>query len=93
MIRVPDLLGALVLKAAAYESDHTDVRVRHLYDAALIASLIDDPDMQYKRLHSKNDHRRLRLLQQQLTLDSGYWQLLNMEHTRNGLDTLKVLAQ
>lgn len=38
----PNLLGALVLKAAAYLADSRD-RDRHAFDAAFLAGLIDDP--------------------------------------------------
>lgn len=37
-----DLLGALILKSATYQADHAGDR--HLYDAAMPASLISDPD-------------------------------------------------
>lgn len=39
-----DLLGALILKSAAYQADHAGYGDRHLYDAAMLASLITDPD-------------------------------------------------
>lgn len=38
-----DLLGALILKSAAYQADHAGYGDRHLYDAAMLASLITDP--------------------------------------------------
>ena len=37
-----DLLGALILKSAAYQADHAGYGDRHLYDAAMPASLIAD---------------------------------------------------
>ena len=37
-----DLLGALILKSAAYQADHAGYGDRHLYDAAMLASLITD---------------------------------------------------
>ena len=39
-----DLLGALILKSATYQADHAGYGDRHLYDAAMPASLISDPD-------------------------------------------------
>lgn len=33
-----DLLGALILKSAAYQADHAGYGDRHLYDAAMLAS-------------------------------------------------------
>ena len=45
-----DLLGALILKSAAYQADHAGYGDRHLYDAAMLASLITDPDAETRRL-------------------------------------------
>lgn len=67
VIRIPDLLGALILKSAAYSADHAGYGERHLYDAAVLASLIDDPDAELKRLHSRTDRKRIRLLHDMLT--------------------------
>ena len=47
-----DLLGALILKSAAYQADHAGYGDRHLYDAAMLASLITDPDAETQRLHT-----------------------------------------
>lgn len=41
-VPVPNLLGAIVLKAAAWAADTRD-RQRHAQDVALLTSLIDDP--------------------------------------------------
>ena len=41
-VSVPSAFGALILKAAAYQSDSRD-RDRHLQDAALLLAAIDDP--------------------------------------------------
>ena len=57
-IRIPDLLGALVLKSAAYCADRRDRR-RHLDDIALLASLVTDHKGCIERLHG-SDGRRLR---------------------------------
>lgn len=92
MLRIPDLLGALILKSAAYNADNMGDREKHLYDAALIASLIDDPDFETKRLHSKNDYKRLRFLKSKLTKDSIYWDTLDAEHKLNGLDVIDTLV-
>ena len=91
MLRIPDLLGALILKSAAYNADNMGDREKHLYDAALIASLIDDPDFEASRLHSKNDYKRLRFLKSKLTKDSIYWDTLDAEHKLSGLDALETL--
>lgn len=59
-IPVPDLLGALVLKAAAWAADSRD-RERHSGDAAFLASLIADPRAEVTRYHG-SDRKRLRAL-------------------------------
>jgi hypothetical protein len=41
-ISAPGALGALILKAAAYQTDSRD-RERHLYDAAALLACIEDP--------------------------------------------------
>lgn len=92
MIRIPDLLGALILKSAAYDADHAGYGDRHLYDAAMLASLIVDPDAECKRLHSTTDRRRIKLLHEKLTEDSPYWGNLDEQHHQDGLDTIEMLA-
>lgn len=92
VIRIPDLLGALILKSAAYSADHAGYGDRHLYDAAMLASLIPDPDAECERLHSTTDRKRLRLLRDKLTEDAPYWGELDEQHRRNGLDTIETLA-
>lgn len=92
LIRIPDLLGALILKSAAWSADRAGFESRHLRDAAMLASLIDDPDAEVSRLHSTTDRRRLRVLRDQLTEDSEYWDGLDDRHRRNGLDTIETLA-
>ncbi|MBT1174518.1 hypothetical protein JS530_03165 [Bifidobacterium sp. LC6] len=92
VIRIPDLLGALILKSAAYSVDHAGYGERHLYDAAMLASLIPDPDIELERLHSSTDRKRIKLLHERLTEDSSYWNKLDEVHRQNGLDTIKTLA-
>jgi len=64
-IGVPDELGALVAKGAAYTVDQRD-RGRHLDDAAvLLACITDASDLDWSSL-SRNDRRRLTALTQTL---------------------------
>lgn len=91
-IRIPDLLGAVMLKSAAWAVDKTNRRDRHLADAALLLSLIDDPDEQVERLHSRNDRKRILRLHEMLTEDSEYWQVLDDVHRQNGIDVLDTLT-
>lgn len=91
-IRIPDLLGALMLKSAAYSVDHAGFGERHLYDAAMLVSLMGDPDAERSRLHSKTDRKRMRTLFRLLREDSPYWDRLDREHKQSGLDAIQVLA-
>ena len=59
-LSVPDELGSLVLKGAAYLRDRRD-RDRHLFDAAVLAACIDNPIAERPRLKG-SDSKRLRSL-------------------------------
>lgn len=87
-----DLLGALILKSAAYQADHAGYGDRHLYDAAMLASLITDPDAETRRLHSHTDRRRIKLPYDMLTDESPYRNNLDEQHRRTGLDAIETLA-
>jgi hypothetical protein len=66
---VPDELGALVAKGAAYLVDNRD-RGRHLDDAAvLLACVADASELDYEGV-SPNDRRRLRALLEQVGGDA-----------------------
>lgn len=91
-IAIPDLLGALMLKSAAWEVDKTARRDRHLIDAALLLSLIDSPDEEAKRLHSSNDRKRILRLHELLAADFDYWSSLDQTHRQDGIDTLDTLT-
>ena len=87
-----DLLGALILKSAAYQADHAGYGDRHLYDAAMPASLISDPDAETRRLHSHTDRRRIKLPYDMLTDESPYRNNLDEQHRRTGFDAIETLA-
>ncbi len=59
-VPVPDLLGAVVLKAAAWAADSRD-RERHSGDAAFLVSLITDPLAERGRFAGSDRKRLLRL--------------------------------
>ncbi|NUU08589.1 hypothetical protein [Leifsonia sp. C5G2] len=65
-VGVPDEIGALVAKGAAYLTDQRDPG-RHLEDAAtLLASIEDASALDYSR-STKNDRARLRAIKENLT--------------------------
>ena len=60
VVPVPDLLGAVVLKAAAWAADSRD-RERHSGDAAFLVSLMTDPLAERNRFAGRDRKRLLRL--------------------------------
>ena len=87
-----DLLGAVIVKSATNKADHDGYGDRHLYDAPMPASLISDPDAETRRLHSHTDRRRIKLPYDMLTDESPYWNNLDEQHRRTGLDAIETLA-
>jgi hypothetical protein len=75
---IPDALGALVLKSAAYKEDSRD-RDRHLDDAAFLACTVEDPSREAERLKG-SDRGRIQLLARKLE-DANHrsWQLVPEE--------------
>lgn len=90
-ITVPDELGALVLKGAAYAADSRN-RVRHLQDAAVLAACITDHATELGRM-AGSDRKRLRMLAKALS-DSTHpaWLVLDSSRTRASRDTLRILS-
>jgi hypothetical protein len=72
-LSVPDVLGALVLKGAAYTEDSRD-RDRHLDDAAVLACAVTDPVGDRGRM-AGSDRRRILAL----------WRVLKEENHRSWL--------
>jgi hypothetical protein len=90
-IPVPSLLGALILKAAAAQTDSRD-KLRHLLDAAVLASLLTDHKGALAELHG-SDRRRLISLSRALS-DPFHeaWLSLSPERQTRGRDTLRILT-
>jgi hypothetical protein len=90
-LAVPDELGALVMKGAAYSVDRRD-RDRHLRDAAVLAACITDHAVELARLGG-SDRRRLRTLASALA-DPTHpaWLVLGPELRVAGEDTLRILT-
>lgn len=90
-ICIPNLLGALVLKSAAYCADRRD-RHRHLDDVALLLSLITDHKEILNELHG-SDRKRLRAAAEALSdPNDSAWMKLNPENRKAGQMTLHILS-
>ncbi|AYG04209.1 hypothetical protein [Gryllotalpicola protaetiae] len=91
-IGVPDELGALVAKAAAFLVDQRD-RERHLGDSAtLLASVTDASALDYASLN-KSDKRRLHAMHKQLADGShAGWAVLEEADRAHGRFNLDVIA-
>lgn len=88
---IPNLLGALVLKCAAYATDRRNPH-RHLEDAALLASLITDHAGALSQLHG-SDKKRLRKAAEALSdPNESSWLLLAPEQRIKGQDTMRILG-
>lgn len=91
VIRIPDQLGALILKAAAWTADRGDRRMRHLQDAVILAALMESPETQRLRLHSRNDFRRVKAIREAVS-DEGQWlYMMSREDMSRAADTLDKL--
>jgi hypothetical protein len=75
LVPVPDLLGALVLKAAAWATDSRDPE-RHSGDAAFLTSLISDPLAERERFAGSDRSRLLRLDRVLCDPDAQEWRAL-----------------
>lgn len=91
-LSVPDTLGALVLKGAAYREDTRD-RDRHLDDAAILACTIHNPVHERDRMIG-SDRKRIRYLAAALTnAEHPSWHAVPAEHRAHGHAALHVLAK
>ena len=90
-VMMPSLLGALVLKSAAYAADRRNPH-RHLEDIALLASLMTDHAEALSQLHG-SDRKRLRKAAEALAdPNEASWLLLPAEQRVKGQDTMRILG-
>ena len=91
-VRRPNLLGALVIKAAALTeiATRTDP-ARDWQDASLLLSVIPDP-VAVAQLCTRRDRRRLQGLTPLLNRSHVGWATLTEEHYRRGAVTLDFLV-
>jgi hypothetical protein len=89
-VSVPSVFGALVLKAAAHQTDTRD-RERHLRDAALLLATIDDPFAEREQF-AGSDKARLSSLARNLPSDARAWQYLPLPERRVTEAALRLLC-
>ena len=90
-VPIPDLLGAVVLKSAAWAVDSRD-RARHSQDAAFLVSLMRDPRSERARF-AGSDRRRLHKLDSVLAdPNAREWALLGAAATDGYLTWRTLLA-
>jgi len=92
-IGVPDELGALVAKGAAWLVDRRD-RDRHLDDTAVLLACVSDASELDYASASKNDRKRIAAVTEVLA-DAGHRSWVNMggEDRRRGLRNLALIRQ
>lgn len=89
-VSIPDLLGALILKAAAGKVDRRPDR--HLQDTVALLACLDDPIAERERLKG-SDHPRLHWLAGVLGRDLAgpHWATLAPAERQDALDALDLL--
>lgn len=88
-VSVPSPFGALILKAAAYQTDSRD-RERHLQDAALLLAVIEDPYVERGQF-AGSDRSRLETLARALPDSAAQWRTLPAEARADGQTALRIL--
>ncbi len=91
LISIPNALGALVLKGAAYREDSRE-KDRHLDDAVVLCATIRNPLVTSAQMKG-SDRSRILALHKELS-DPGHrsWQLLELADTTPARDALRILA-
>lgn len=91
LISIPNTLGALVLKGAAYKQDSRDRR-RHLDDAVVLSAVIREP-LTLSGQMKGSDRGRVQLLHAELK-DPAHpsWLLLDPADRGTGQDNVRILA-
>lgn len=89
-VSVPSAFGALILKAAAYQTDSRD-KERHLQDAALLLAVIGDPYSARGQL-AGSDRSRLTALVHALRDDARAWGALPADLRSDGQVALRILT-
>ncbi|WP_377322541.1 nucleotidyl transferase AbiEii/AbiGii toxin family protein [Pimelobacter simplex] len=88
-VSVPSVFGAVILKAAAYQTDSRD-RERHLYDAALLLAVLEDPYAEREQF-AGSDRARLQTLARALPDAAAQWRTLPAHARADGQTALRIL--
>ena len=89
-ISVPSPFGAVILKAAAYQTDSRDAE-RHLHDAALLLSVIEDPYAEREQF-AGSDKARVAILASAMPDEARVWRALPGDRRSDGQAALRILA-
>ncbi|MGF0115322.1 hypothetical protein ACQFYA_03210 [Promicromonospora sp. Marseille-Q5078] len=89
-VSVPNVFGALVLKAAAFRTDSRDPE-RHLQDAAALLCCLTDP-FDAREQFTGSDRRRVETLVRNLPDGSRCWNAIPAGARRDGQAALRILA-
>lgn len=89
-VSVPRPFGALILKAAAWASDSRDPE-RHLFDAAVLLTCVDDPIAE-RESFTGSDRSRLLGLERELVGGHRAWLRMPVADARRGQAVLRALC-
>lgn len=91
LIEVPNLLGAIVLKSAAWKADNRDAH-RHLEDVALLCSLADDLAGMRAAMHGSDKKRIAAAASALADPNEPAWLKLEPNARSRGMDVLRILS-
>lgn len=91
MVPVPDLVGAILIKAVAARADRSPER--HLLDLAFLLSLVPDPAWLSNELGVKNRRRVARVTALADAEHTAWRSIADARARRDGLDALRMLAR
>lgn len=87
---MPNVFGAIVLKAAAFRTDSRDPE-RHLQDAAVLLCCLTDP-FAAREQYTGSDRQRIDTLVRHLPDDARHWNAIPTTARREGQAALRILA-
>lgn len=92
LISIPNALGALVLKGAAFREDSRDTR-RHLDDAVVLAACVQEPLTTRDQMKGSDRSRIIGLRENLADQAHPAWMLLEDEARQRARTALKVLSE